>query len=191
MWAGHLSSQNPRDWIWYHGLRDHTADFPALVKRSTCNSVRSHCLQGAIAFVCVAAGRGWKGLSCMSYYHSYWSCWMNVFLCAVQSCILWEKKNPTNPNLLRNHLRHKMQRKTNNRNEYCAVSQTEDMAWFSCTKTQAQMWPQGLWEPTFCTVGAQHVCDFSLCSMCMPLLERRWGTGLCHLRTFFPPSGQI
>lgn len=70
---------------------------------------------------------------------------MNVFLSAVQSCILREK-NP-NPNLLRNHLRHEMQRKINDRNEYSAVSQTEDRAWFSCTKMQAQMCTRGLWDP--------------------------------------------
>lgn len=186
MWAGHLSSQKGEDLNEYLGL---SADFPARAK-STCNSVESCCLQGRIASLCAAAGRGWKGWSCMTHYPNYWCCWMNVFLSAVQSYILWEKKK-NKPNLLRNHLRHEMQRKINDRNEYSAVSQTEDTAWFSCTKTQAQMSPRGLWEPTFCTVGSQHVCDFSLHSMCTSLLESRWGTGLCHLHTFLPPSGQI
>jgi len=77
------------------------------------------------------------------------------------------------PNLLRNHLRHEMQGKINDRNEYSAVSPTEDMAWFSCTRTQAQRYPQGLWEAAFHTMGSQHACDFSLGSMCMPVPESR------------------
>lgn len=115
------------------------------MRRNTSNAAVSHCLQGSITSLCVAAGRGWKGWSCTSHCCNYWCCWMNVFLSAVQSCILREK-NP-NPNLLRNHLRHEMQRKINDRNEYSAVSQTEDRAWFSCTKMQAQMCTRGLWDP--------------------------------------------
>lgn len=109
--------------------------------------MEGHGLRGSIASLCVAAGRGWKGWRCMSHYRNYWCCWINVFLSAVQSYILW-KKNP-NANLLRNHLRHEMQRKINGRKEQSAVSQTEDMAWFSCSELQAQMCPCGLWEPTF------------------------------------------
>lgn len=75
--------------------------FLSQVKRSTCNTVESHLLQGNITSLCVAAGL--EGLEFMRNYCNYWCCWMDVFLHAVQSCILWEKEN--NSNLLQKPLK--------------------------------------------------------------------------------------
>lgn len=96
MWAGHLSSEKKKKglntWVSVTILQIRQ---PARVKRSTCTVVASHGLQGSIASLCVAACRGWKGWSCMRHSCNYWCRWVNVFLSAVQSCVLWEKQNKT------------------------------------------------------------------------------------------------
>lgn len=116
--------------------------------------------------------------------------WM--FSIALCKAVFFGRKNP-NPSLLRNHLRREMQGKINDRNEYSAVSQTEDVAWFSC-RLGSKVGSDVSWRAlgsTLCTAGLQHACDFSLGSTCTPVPESSWGAGLCHLHTFLLPSGQI